>query len=151
MLERVKKEPPYTVHRNVNGAAAVENSTEVTLKTKNKSYHMILHSHCCAYSWTKLLIQKDTWIPMFIAAPFTIAKTWKQSKCPSTEKWIKMVCVCVCVCITIKYYSAIKKNEIPFAATWIDLKMILLSEVIQKKQISYDIIYFWNLIQMNFV
>ena len=59
--------------------------------------------------------------------------------------------VCVCVCITIKYYSAIKKNEIPFAATWIDLKMILLSEVIQKKQISYDIIYFWNLIQMNFV
>ena len=75
MLEGVKKEPPYTVHRIVNGAATVENSMEVTLKTKNKSYHMILHSHSCAYSWTKLLIQKDTCIPMFIAALFTIAKT----------------------------------------------------------------------------
>ena len=70
-----KKEPSYTVHRNVNGAATAENSMEVTLKTKNKSYHMILHSHCWPYSWTKLLTQKDICIPMFIAALFTIAKT----------------------------------------------------------------------------
>ena len=66
---------------------------------------------------------------MFIASLFTIAKTWKQPKCPSTEEWMQM-----CYIYTMEYYSAIKKNEImPFAATWIDLEMIILSEVSQTK------------------
>ena len=48
----------------------------------------------------KTLIRKDTCTPMFIAALFTRAKTWKQPKCPSTDEWIKkMWCVCVCVCV----------------------------------------------------
>ena len=51
---------------------------------------------------------------MFTAAPFIIAKTWKQPKCPSTEEWIKKMqyiymCVCVYIYIIMKYYSAIKK------------------------------------------
>ena len=67
---------------------------------------------------------------MFIAAVFTIAKTWKQSKCPSTEEWIKKMWYMY----TMEYYSAIKKNEImPFAATWMDLEIITLSEVSQRK------------------
>ena len=47
------------------------------------------------------------------------------------KMWYIYVCVCVCVCVyTIEYYSAIKKNEImPWAATWMDLEMIILSEV----------------------
>ena len=52
----------------------------------------------------KSVIQKDTCIPMFIAALFTTAKTWKQSKCPSTDEWLKKiwgVCVCVCVCVCV--------------------------------------------------
>ena len=72
-----------------------------------------------------MIIQKDTFTLMFIAALFTIAKTHKQPKCPSTEKRIKMRYT-----YTTEYYLAIKKNEImPFAATWMDLVIIILSEV----------------------
>ena len=60
---------------------------------------------------------------------FTIAKTWKQSKCPLADEWIKKMCYKY----SMEYYSAIKKNEImPFAATWIDLNIIILSEVNQE-------------------
>ena len=66
---------------------------------------------------------------MFIAALFTIAKTWKQPKCPSTDEWIKKMWYVY----TTEYYSAIKKNDImPSAATWIDLEMIILSELRQR-------------------
>ena len=81
----------------------------------------------------KTLIQKDTCTPMFIAAPFTRAKTWKQPKCPSDE-WIKKMWYIY----TVEYYSAIKKNEImPFAATWMDLEIITLSEVSQTEKDKY--------------
>ena len=74
---------------------------------------------------------------MFIATLFTIAKTWKQPKCPSTDEWIKkMWCI-----YTMEYYSAIKKNEImPFAATWVDLEIIILSKVSQKEKDKYCMI-----------
>ena len=59
---------------------------------------------------------------MFTAARFTIAKTWKQPGCPTTDEWIKMWFK-----YTTEYYSAIKRNEImPFAATWKDLEIIIL-------------------------
>ena len=60
---------------------------------------------------------------MFIAALFTIAKTWKQPKRPSINEWIKKMWYIY----TMEYYSAIKKNEImPFEATWMDLEIIIL-------------------------
>ena len=67
---------------------------------------------------------------MFIAALFTITKTWKQPKCPSTEELIKKMCYIY----TMEYYSAIKKNEImPFIMTWVNLESVLRGEVRQRK------------------
>ena len=67
---------------------------------------------------------------MFIAALFTIAKTWKQPKCPLTDEWIKKMWYIY----TMEYYSAIKKNEVmPFAAAWMQLEIIILSEVRKRK------------------
>ena len=78
----------------------------------------------------KTIIQTDTCTPEFTAALFTIARTWKQPKCPSTEEQIKKMWYIY----TMEYYSAIKKNEImPFAAIWMDLEIIILSEVSQTK------------------
>ena len=60
------------------------------------------------------------------AALFTIAKTWKQPKCPSTEDWIRKMCYIY----TMEYYSAINKNKImPFAATWMEIKTLRPSKV----------------------
>ena len=68
---------------------------------------------------------------MFIVVLFTIAKIQKQTKCPSTDEWIKKMWYI----ITMEYYSAIKKNEImSFAATWMDLEGILLSEISQTEK-----------------
>ena len=63
---------------------------------------------------------------LFIASPFTIPKTWKQPKCPLTDDYIKKLWYIY----TMEYYSAIKINEImPFAATWMELETLTLSEV----------------------
>ena len=71
---------------------------------------------------------------MFIAALFTKAKTQKQPKCPFAEERIKKMWYIH----TMKYYSAIKKNEImPLAATWMDLESVILSEVSQTEKENY--------------
>ena len=71
---------------------------------------------------------------MFIAALFTIAKTWKQPKCLSTDEWIKKIWHIY----SMEYYSAITKNEImPFAAIWLELEIIILSEISQKEKDKY--------------
>jgi len=74
---------------------------------------------------------------MFIAALFTIAKTWKQPKCPSTDKWIRKMWYIY----TMEYFSAIKKNDImPSAATWMELENLILSEMSQKDKDKYHMI-----------
>ena len=90
----------------------------------------------------KTITEKDTCTPVFIAALFTIARSWKQPKCPTTDEWIKKMWHIY----TMEYYSAIKWNKIgSFVETWMDLETVIQSEVSQKeKQISY-IAYMWNL------
>ena len=105
---------------------------EAPQKTKNRTTIPLLGIYL-----EKTIIQKDTCTLMFIAALFTIARTWKQPKCPSTEEWIKKMCYKY----TMEYYSAIKRNEIvPFAETWIDLETVIQSEVSQKEKNKYRII-----------
>ena len=80
--------------------------------------------------------KKNTCTPMFIEALFTIAKTWKQPKCPSTEEWVKLWYIYI-------LWNIINMNEImPFIATWMDLELILLSVVRQRKtNIRWDYYY----------
>ena len=76
---------------------------------------------------------------MFTAALFTITKTLKHSKSLSTDEWIKKMWYRY----SMEYYSAIKKNEIiPFAATRMDLEIIILSEVSQTEKDKYHMISF---------
>ena len=76
---------------------------------------------------------------MFIAALFTIARTWKQPKCPSTDDWMRKMWYIY----MMEYYSAIIKNEImPFAATWMQLETLILNEVSQKEKDRYHVISF---------
>ena len=85
----------------------------------------------------KTVIQKETCTTMFTAALFTIVRSWKQPKCPSTEEWIKKLWYIY----TMEYYSAIKRNEIgSFVETRMDLETVIQSEVSQKEKNKYRIL-----------
>ena len=73
---------------------------------------------------------------MFTAAVFTIARTWKQPRCPSTDEWIKLWYI-----HTIEYYSAMKRNTIESVLMrWMNLESIIESEVSQKEKDKYRIL-----------
>ena len=81
---------------------------------------------------------------MFIAALFTITRSWKQPKCPSTDKWTKNMWYIY----TVEYYSAIKRNEIcSFIETWMDLETVIQSEGSQENK--YRILSYICGIQKN--
>ena len=82
----------------------------------------------------KTIIPKDTFTPMFPAALFTIARTWKQPTCPSTEEWIKMWYIYT---HTMEYDSAIKRNEIVHLQTWMALEPDIQSEISHKEKKKY--------------
>ena len=85
----------------------------------------------------KTIIQKESCTSMFIAALFTIARTWKRPKCPSTHEWIKKMWHIY----TMEYYSARKRNEIElFVVRWMDLESVIQSEVSQTQKDKYHMI-----------
>ena len=82
-------------------------------------------------------IERDTCTPMFIAALFTIARTWKQPRCPLADEWIrKLWYIC-----TIEYHSVIKKNVFESVLRkWMKLKPFIQSEVSQTEKHQYSIL-----------
>ena len=82
-------------------------------------------------------IEADTCIPLFTAVLFSIARTWKQPRCPSTDEWIKKLSYIY----TMEYYSAIKRNTFESALMrWMNLDPITQSEVSQKEEEKYHIL-----------
>ena len=78
-------------------------------------------------------IERDTWIPLFVAALSTKARTWQQPRCPSTDEWIKKLWYIY----TMDYYSAIKRNTFELVLmTWMNLEPIIQCEVSQKGKIN---------------
>ena len=74
---------------------------------------------------------------MFIAAQFTIAKYWKQPKCPSANEWIKKLWYIY----TVEFYAGERKEELlPFATAWIELESIILSEISRVVRDKYHMI-----------
>ena len=85
----------------------------------------------------KTLIRKNISTPMFIAVLFTIAKIWKQPKCPSVDECIKQTWDIY----IMEYYSVVKKKKIsPYLTTWMDLENIMLSEISQSGKGKYHMI-----------
>ena len=81
--------------------------------------------------------ERDTCTPVFIAALFIIARTWKQPRCPSADKWIRKLWYIY----TMKYYSAIKNNSFESVLMrWMKLEPIIQSEVSQKDKDHYSIL-----------
>ena len=86
---------------------------------------------------TNVVIQRGTYTPLFVASITTIAKLWKEPRCPSTGEQIKKMWYIY----TMEYYSAIKKNEIlPLAMTWMELECVMLSEISQSEKDKYCMI-----------
>ena len=103
---------------------------------------MTQQSHCCAYTPRKPEL-KDTCTPMFIAALFIIARTWKQPRCPSADEWTRKLWYIY----TMEYYSAIKKNTFESVLMrWMKLEPITeQSKSKRKTPIQYINAYIWNL------
>ena len=106
-------------------------------RIQSQKYHLTQQSHDWEYtqrniSHSVIKTQVDIW---FIAALFTIVKTWNQLKCPSVIDWIKKMWHKY----TMEYYAAIKKIEfMAFAGTCMKLKTIILSKLIQKQKTKHQ-------------
>jgi len=111
----------------------------VAEKASDKIQHpfMIKTLQKAGIEGTYVNIIKVIYTPMFIAALFIIARTWKQPRCPSADEWIRKLWYIY----TMEYYSAIKKNIFESVLMrWIKLEPIIQSEVSQKEKHQYSIL-----------
>ena len=117
---------------------------EIPQKIKNRTAIRSSNSTPGYFSDEKTNTNSKRYIhPVCIAALFTLAKIWKQHKCPSIDRWIKKISHTYKHTHTLEYYTAIKKNGIlPFVTTWMGLEGIMLSEISHReRKILYDFTY----------
>ena len=100
-----KRELAYTVGENANWYSHYGEQCGDSSKSWEQNCHKTQQSHCWAYTPRKSELKETHVIPMFIAAVFTITRTWKQPRCPLTGEWIKKLWYKI-----MEYYSAIKKE-----------------------------------------
>ena len=128
MLERVwRKGNPFTLLVGMQtSTAARENSVEISLKKKKKKLEIELPYDpaipLLGIHTEETRSERDTCTPMFIAALFIIARTWKQPRCPSADEWIRKLWYKY----SMDYYSGIKKNSFESVLMrWMKLETII--------------------------
>ena len=129
-----KRQPYYTV-----GAATMKNNMEFLKKTTDGTafWSSDLNQMLGLYHENpETLVQKSLCTPLFIAALFPVAKCWKESKCPSANEWIKKLWFIY----TKEYYTAERKEFLPFMTALIEVEGIMLSEVSQALKDKYHMI-----------
>ena len=138
MLERAwRKGNPLTLLVGMQtSTATMENSVEIPLKTGNRTV-IWPRNPTAGHTHRGNQKAKRHVYPVFIAALFIIARTWKQPRCPTADEWIrKLWCI-----YTMEYYSAIKKNTLESVLMrWMKLELIIQSEVSQKEKHQYSIL-----------
>ena len=116
--------------------ATMENSAEVPSKSGNRTAIQPSNPTLGIHT-EEPRVERDTCTPMFIAALFTIAKTWKQPRCPSADEWIRKLWYMY----TMEYYPAIKKNTFESVLMrWMKLEPFIQSEVSQTEKHQYSIL-----------
>ena len=139
MLERVwRKGNPLTLLVGMQtSTAAIQNSVEISLKKLETELPYDPAIPLLGIHTEETKIKRDTCTPMFIMALFIIARTWKQPRCPSADKWIRKLWYIY----TMEYYSAIKKNAFESVLMrWMKLEPIIQREVSQKEKYQYSIL-----------
>ena len=138
MLERVwRKGNPLTLLVGMQtSTATMENSVEIKKKLEIElPYDPAIPMLGIHTKETR--IERDTCTPVFIAALFTIARTWKQPRCPSADEWIRKMWYIY----TMEYYSSFKKNTFDSVLMrWMKLKSVTQSDVSQKEKHQYNIL-----------
>ena len=141
-----KREPSYTLGANANqysqyGEQCGDSLKKLEIELPYDPAIPLLGIHT-----EETRTERDTCTPVFTAALFTIARTWKQQpRCPSADKWVRKLWYIY----TVEYYSAIKRNAFESVLMrWVKLEPLIQSEVSQKEKHQYSIlinIYMWNL------
>ena len=130
-----KREPSYTVGGNANQYSHDGEQYGDSFKNCKWNCLMTQQSHCWAYTLKKP--ELNTCTPVFIAALLIIARTWKQPRCPSADKWVRKLWYIY----IMEYYLAIKKNTFESVLmSWMKLEPIIQSEVSQKEKHQYSIL-----------
>ena len=132
-----KREPSYTVGGNANNYSHYGEQYGDSLKKLKIEQWYNLAIPLLGIHTEETRIKRDTCSPIFIAALFIRARTWKQPRCPSADEWIRKLWYIH----TMEYYSAIKKNTFESVLMrWMKLEPFIQSEVSQKEKHQYSIL-----------